>query len=133
MILFADKQAIMPHRKLRQRYDLSKVQSHVLVPTLQLLGDNHHVTSLNTPLVRGHHIVANPPIMLQRAEAFGLQSCIVHIDIASVLTRDEAVTTPIIEPFYSALHNTKVFNDRSKLYIFLHLCNTKALKIGFYL
>ena len=104
-----------------------------MVPTLQLLGDNHHVTSLNTPLVRGHHIVANPPIMLQRTEAITLQGGVVNIYIVAIFTRDEAVATPIIEPFYSALHNTKVFNDRSKLYIFLHLCNTKALKIGFYL
>ena len=42
--------------------------------------------------------------MLQSAVALALYSCEVHIDINSIPTGDEAITTLIVEPFYSSLH-----------------------------
>ena len=79
----------------------------MLIRTTALLLDND-VACLDAAISRCKHIVTNTPIMLEGAEAITLQCRIMDIYLGAIVTKNKAIATLIIEPFYSSLHNRTI-------------------------
>lgn len=69
-----------------------------------MLSLNNHIAGLAAAILRLDNIVTHTPIMLQRAKAFANQSGIVNIYLCAIFAKDKAISSLIVEPFYSPLH-----------------------------
>ena len=67
---------------------------------------DNYVASLGAAIFRLDDIVAYTPIMLQCAKALANQSGIVNIYLCAIFAKDEAISSLIVEPFYSPLHKS---------------------------
>ena len=71
------------------------------------LGLHLDIVCLGSSVCRDDNIVADAPVVLQRAETIALDGCIVDIDVDTVTACDKAVASLGIEPFDTSLHSNK--------------------------
>ena len=74
---------------------------------LYSLGLHLDIVCLGSSVGRDDNIVADAPVVLQRAETIALDGCIVDIDVDTVTACDKAVASLGIEPFDTSLHSNK--------------------------
>ena len=96
------------------------------------LGLDLDIVGLGATVGCDNDIVADAPVVLQRAETIALDGCIVDIDIDTITARDKAIASLGIEPFDTSLHSHK-FKLQCKVTKFISLSNTIGQFFAFYL
>ena len=71
------------------------------------LGLNLDIVGLLTAVGGDNNIIADAPVVLQRAETIGLDGCIVDIDVDTITSGDKAIASLGVEPFDTSLHSQK--------------------------